>query len=391
MSMKDTKRVSLNISGEIFETFESTLTRFPETLLGAKNKCRVHYCSQTQQYFFDRNRLCFEAILYFYQSKGTLNCPPEVQFPIFEQECRYFEIPEESIKEMKRREGIILDLEDDKIYESRTLKTQIWNILENPNTSQAAWIFGIFSLSMIWFSIATAFLETIPMHRMNSNFDKIELMLNTWFLTELIVRLIFSKSKVEFIKGSMNWVDIAAVIPYFLLVILQKEEDGLLGIFKTLKFLRVFRLFRLYKHSIRLKVVGKILKSSIGNLQLLVLCLILVIFIGGTFIYYAESFMVHDGFTSIPQGLWWSVQTFTSVGYGDLIPTTFIGKTFACCFMLFGVLTVSLPVLTIVSQFTTLYPKNVECEAYIRESKTAKRQESSQKQWLRKLSSVGPH
>ena len=55
-------------------------------------------------------------------------------------------------------------------------------------------------------------------------------------------------------------------------------------------------------------------------------------------------------FDSIPESLWWGVQTITSVGYGDCVPRTLIGRLFACAFMLVGVATISLPILTIVNQ-----------------------------------------
>ena len=362
------KRVIFNICGEVFETYEDTLSRFPETLLGNRKTRDVYYCSKRNQHFFDRNRLCFEAILYFYQSNGRLNCLQGGQFPIFEEECRYFEITDEIINNMKSREGIIYDLNEHVTFHGKLpLQIKIWNILENPNTSYAARIFGVFSLCMVWLSIITASLETLQRYRLDSRFVVIEVVLNIWFLTELIFRLIFSKSKLEFVQASMNWVDAFAVIPFFLLAILQSKENSLLGIFKTLKFMRIIRLFRLSKHSRRLKVVGIILISCLGNFKLLMMCLIMVIFLGGSFIYFAEGYTNHIGFTSVLQGLWWGVQTITPVGYGDLIPMTVIGKTFACCFMLFGVLTISLPVLTIVSQFTTIYPKNVECEMYIKQ------------------------
>lgn len=383
------RRVKLNVSGEIFETYEETLSRFPVTLLGEKNWRDLHFCPITGQYFFDRNRVCFEAILYFYQSNGVLNCPKDVRIPIFEQECRFFMIPDDFINCMKRREGIIFDLEDDDMMDlNQSFQTQVWNLLEKPNTSYAAWAFGLFSISMIWFSIITAFLETTSFLKKQNIFPKIELGLNTWFLTEFVVRFLCTQNKSKFMKKTMNLVDLLAVIPYFIVVMLGNASLGFLGIFKTLKFLRVFRLFRLSKHSRRLKVVGIILKSSLGNFRLLMLCLVLVIFLGGTFIYFTEQYTPQSEFNSIPQGIWWSVQTFTSVGYGDLIPMTIIGRTFACCFMLFGILTISLPVLTIVSQFTTLYPKNVESENYETKNKTEERWEDSQKTCKSKLKVV---
>ena len=113
-------------------------------------------------------------------------------------------------------------------------------------------------------------------------------------------------------------------------------------------------------------VAGKILQGCLGNFRLLMLCLSIVITLGGTFMYFVECTpenISHEesyaGFYSIPASLWWSVQTITSVGYGDLIPSTLIGRLLAASFMLLGVATISLPILTIVTRFAVLYPKNV--------------------------------
>ena len=105
-SKKNRSRVVINISGQIFETFDTTLARFPSSLLGDQNKRWRYYCCRTNQYFFDRNRLCFESILYFYQSNGTLNCPTGISIDLFEQECYFFQLPKTLIDAMKRREGI---------------------------------------------------------------------------------------------------------------------------------------------------------------------------------------------------------------------------------------------------------------------------------------------
>ena len=65
-------------------------------------------------------------------------------------------------------------------------------------------------------------------------------------------------------------------------------------------------------------------------------------------------------FESIPACLWWCIQTLTTVGYGDAVPQTLCGRILASSFMLLGVATISLPILTIVSEFVRLYPKNIE-------------------------------
>ena len=84
------ERVTLNISGAIFETYFLTLLRFPETLLGDPRLLGQFYHPSNDHYFFDRNRHCFAAILYFFQSNGTLTCPPDVSVDVFETEVQLF-------------------------------------------------------------------------------------------------------------------------------------------------------------------------------------------------------------------------------------------------------------------------------------------------------------
>ena len=62
-----------------------------------------------------------------------------------------------------------------------------------------------------------------------------------------------------------------------------------------------------------------------------------------------------SGFDTIPHGMYWAIQTFTTVGYGDIYPYTSCGKLFACAFMIFGALTISLPMLSIVKKFQAQY------------------------------------
>ena len=69
-------------------------------------------------------------------------------------------------------------------------------------------------------------------------------------------------------------------------------------------------------------------------------------------------------FQSVPASLWWAIQTITTVGYGDMIPTTFTGKFLSALLMAFGALTISLPVLSIVTKFSDLYVKNINSERF---------------------------
>ena len=61
------ERVVINVSGMRVETRLRTLTRFPDTLLGNDDRRSRYYDPLRNEYFFDRNRLCFDSILYYYQ------------------------------------------------------------------------------------------------------------------------------------------------------------------------------------------------------------------------------------------------------------------------------------------------------------------------------------
>ena len=74
-------------------------------------------------------------------------------------------------------------------------------------------------------------------------------------------------------------------------------------------------------------------------------------------VYYAERIQPnpHNDFNSIPLGLWWALVTMTTVGYGDMVPKTYLGMFVGALCALGGVLTVALPVPVIVSNFEMYY------------------------------------
>ena len=65
-------RIIINVCGDRFETHRTTLELYPDTLLGNSKRRKYYYDKTRDEYFFDRNRACFEAILYYYQSTWTI-------------------------------------------------------------------------------------------------------------------------------------------------------------------------------------------------------------------------------------------------------------------------------------------------------------------------------
>lgn len=85
-------KVVINVSGLRFETRASTLQRYPHTLLGDKQR-RAHFFDyMNNEYFFERHRSSFEAVLYFYQSGGRLTRPENISSEIFLEEIKFFDL-----------------------------------------------------------------------------------------------------------------------------------------------------------------------------------------------------------------------------------------------------------------------------------------------------------
>lgn len=175
-------------------------------------------------------------------------------------------------------------------------------------------------------------------------FQLIETICNIWFTFELAMRFISCPSKVEFMRSIVNVIDFTATLSFYIDLLLpsilqsayfsgpngsggnlQQANTDILEFFSII---RIMRLFKLTRHSAGLKILVQTFKASAGELMLLVFFLLLGIVIFASLIYYAERIQTNpdNDFNSIPLGLWWALVTMTTVGYGDLIPKTYLGK-----------------------------------------------------------------
>jgi potassium voltage-gated channel Shaw-related subfamily C protein len=187
-------------------------------------------------------------------------------------------------------------------------------------------------------------------------FFYIECASNAWFTFEIIIRLIVAPNKLDFLKAPVNIIDIIATLSFYLDFMLTKlkQENDILEFFSII---RIMRLCKLTRHSAGLKILIHTFKASAKELVLLVFFLVLGIVIFAALIFYAERIQYNpdNDFTSIPVGLWWAIVTMTTVGYGDMVPKTYIGMFVGALCALLGVLTIALPVPVIVSNFALFY------------------------------------
>ena len=372
-------RIAFNISGKRFETYEATVAKYPNCLLALPQR-DLFYDSLRKEYFFDRNRKAFGAILTYCQT-GVLVKPKNVDERIFVVELLYFGFddeadtlfppaPTESIRDLPEN----------------NLQRKVWELFEYPDTSTYARTIALFSVMVILMSIVVFCVETLPEFKetiyslekdangtiiskvesgertkpmYEPTFFGIECFCIAWFTIEYIVRLLSSPRKVKFLYQVLNIIDLIAILPFYITLILHATDANIssLSILRVLRLVRVFRIFKLSRYSKGLKILGYTFMASIRELGLLAFFLVLGIVLFSSVAYYCESHVKETKFESIPHSFWWAIVTMTTVGYGDMSPETLCGKLVGSFCVLLGVMVIAFPVPVIVNNFAYHYKK----------------------------------
>ncbi|KAG7496520.1 potassium voltage-gated channel subfamily D member 2 [Solea senegalensis] len=378
--------IMLNVSGTKFQTWRDTLERYPDTLLGSTER-DFFFHEETNEYFFDRDPDIFRHILNFYRT-GKLHFPRMECISAFDEELSFFGIiPEiigdccyEDYKDRRRenQERIQDDEEseqnNDLVAADLSFRETMWRAFENPHTSTMALVFYYVTGFFIAVSVMANVVETVPCGLMQNRVREVPcgeryalafFCLDTAcvmiFTVEYLLRLFAAPSRFKFVKSVMSVIDVVAIMPYYIGLVMTDNED-VSGAFVTLRVFRVFRIFKFSRHSAGLRILGYTLKSCASELGFLLFSLTMAIIIFATVMFYAEKGSSGSKFTSIPAAFWYTIVTMTTLGYGDMVPKTIMGKIFGSICSLSGVLVIALPVPVIVSNFSRIYHQSQRAE-----------------------------
>ena len=338
------ERVLLKVGGKHYETYERTLAKFPNTLLGNYDRRQKHYQPETDEYVFDFNigESAFGAILFYYQSSGIMSRPHDVTEEEFEDAMLLFEIFK---IHMMRRD---IDLP------RHNLTRRLWMMLEYPETSMAGKILANFSFLMILVSSVVFCVETLDKRpkgigRRNNIWFILESLFIIWFTLEYLARLIAAPRKVDFLFSLLGLIDLAAIIPYFatLIVVDDASNARSFAIIRAFRLVQAFRIIKLTRHSKSLQLMGKALMYCRDQVGSLMFFLSINALAGASIMYHLENKSNPD-FDSIPAAIWFCIVSMTTVGYGDMVPVTIAGK-FA------GVLCIIMGSITLFHLFLPVY------------------------------------
>ena len=159
------------------------------------------------------------------------------------------------------------------------------------------------------------------------------------FTIEYILRIYCSTDKRKYTLSFMGIIDLLSIIPTYL-IIFYAPIVALIDI-RVLRLIRIFRIFKLSPYLRSGHTMQIALRSSRPKIIVFILSVSLVVIILGTLMYIVEG--QQNGFDNIPKSIYWAVVTLTTVGYGDVVPITTLGKTVAVFIMLLGYAIIAVP------------------------------------------------
>ncbi|KAI7828783.1 hypothetical protein BC939DRAFT_442899 [Gamsiella multidivaricata] len=256
-------------------------------------------------------------------------------------------------------------------------KRKLFLLLEDPSSSSAAFALNVWVSFVIVLSAVITTIETIPSFRSTDStiwFD-FETVMVALFTIEFGARVICHSDSVKqlkkFLFSPLAIIDILSILPYYIELAFTRDTTVFFR-FTILRLFRLLRVFRTFKYSstvvMTIEVMIVAIKRSMDALSALFFFLITGTMLFSTLLYFAERGEWDEArqvfvdannnpstFDSIPAAFWYVMVTITTTGYGDMVPTTFVGKLISFPAMMCGVLLITLPSIIIGRNFTLVW------------------------------------
>jgi len=171
-----------------------------------------------------------------------------------------------------------------------------------------------------------------------------QLLILEWLFTiiftfEYIARVVSVSKPTGYIFSFMGMVDLLSTLPSYIGLFMGGANYTM-----ALRLLRLLRIFRVLKLSYYLEesaVMAQALAASRRKLLVFLLTILMLVMILGTLMFAVEG--PENGYSSIPESIYWAIVTLTTVGYGDIAPRTAVGQAIASMVMILGYAIIAVP------------------------------------------------
>lgn len=241
----------------------------------------------------------------------------------------------------------------------KTLRRRIYEIIEmGHGEDRASRYFDAFIVTLILLNVAAFVAETVPSIRVEwkpwlYDFEvlsvaifTVEYALRLWTAVEVpyLSKMPPSKARLVFARRPALLIDLFAILPFYLSSFFAID-------LRVLRTLRLLRFLKLSRYSPAMYTLIRVLSNERRALLGAMLLLATALLFSSTLMYYIEGQAQPEKFGSVPAAAWWSVATLTTVGYGDTIPITALGKFVGGLTMIVGLCILALPVAIISTGF----------------------------------------
>lgn len=233
----------------------------------------------------------------------------------------------------------------------KAVKKRVFEIIESAQENdRASRVFDLFLIGLILLNVILCIADTfqVPdsLRRLFSGVEvfsvavfTIEYLLRVWTADLLYPRLGPIRARFRYIFSAMALVDLFAILPFYLPFFLPVD----LRVLRALRVVRLLRLFKINRYTNALSTIASVFKRKASQLISSMLVVLLLMVITSVLMYNVENAAQPDVFENAFSGLWWSVATLTTVGYGDIYPITAAGKVLSGIIALLGIGLVAVP------------------------------------------------
>ena len=211
--------------------------------------------------------------------------------------------------------------------------------------------FDIVLLVSIVLSIVAVVLESVADIRMRHGvaLRGIEWFFTILFTVEYVARLVSVRRPLRYAVSFYGIVDLLAIVPTYLSFFFADAQ--MLIVIRALRLLRVFRVLKIVRYVTELGSLVQAIKATRVKITVFLMTVLTLVLILGSAMYVIEG--AENGFDSIPRGIYWAIVTVTTVGYGDIAPSTAAGQVIAAAAMVIGYSLIIIPTGIFASELVT--------------------------------------
>lgn len=157
----------------------------------------------------------------------------------------------------------------------------------------------------------------------------------------------------KYVSSFTGIIDLLSFLPYYLPIFFPTGA----AVFRMFRVIRIFRLFQINAYYDSLNVITEVISSKRQQLLSSVFIILVLMLASSLCMYSLEHEAQPDVFSNAFSGIWWSVSTLLTVGYGDIYPITTLGKIFSIFITFLGVGMVAIPTGIISAGFVDQYSR----------------------------------